>query len=207
MAPSARAVGTMIVAAWVVGISTVYAQSVEVGPYGGYRFGGDLFEVVAGRPLDLDGAPAVGVVFDVPLSGGLQIEGMFSHQQAFVEIPLQPINTPARWRVSVDHWQGGGLQEFGGARARPFLTGMFGLTRYAADTDSEIRFTVGAGGGVKLFPVSRLGIRLDGRVFATFLDAEGTGVVCGGRSPCLLALHVNVAWQAEFTAGLVVRLR
>jgi hypothetical protein len=42
-------------------------------------------------------------------------------------------------------------------------------------------------------------------VFATFLDAAGTGIACGGRG-CLIALHLDVAWQAEFTAGLVVKL-
>jgi hypothetical protein len=192
-----------------VGSPAVSAQVVEVAPYGGYRFGGDVFEAVAGHALDMDGAPAVGVVLDVPLSNGLQIEGLFSHQEASVLGPLQPFaGSPALWHVSVDHWQAGGLQEFGGVRARPFLTGMFGLTRYAAESDSEVRFTVAAGGGVKLFPVSHFGIRLDGRVFGTFLDADARAVACStGRGTCFFALNVNVVWQAEFTAGLLVRFR
>jgi hypothetical protein len=68
-----------------------------------------------------------------------------------------------------------------------------------------MRFMVAAGGGVKIFPVPHLGVRLDGRVFATFLDASGTVVACANA--CLAHLHVSIAWQAEFTAGLVVRLR
>jgi len=32
-------------------------------------------------------------------------------------------------------------------------------------------------------------------------------LACGGGGTCFLALHVNAAWQAEFTAGLLVRLR
>ena len=206
---SLRCVGTMIVAVSIIGVPNVCAQVVDVAPYGGYRFGGDVFEAVAGHPLDMDGAPAVGVVFDVPLANGLQVEGLFSHQEASVLGPLQPFaGPPARWRVSVDHWQGGGLQEFGGVRVRPFLTGMLGLTRYAAEADSEIRFTLGAGGGVKLFPVSHIGIRLDGRAFATFLDADARAVACSsGRGTCFFALNVNVVWQAEFTAGLLVKFR
>jgi hypothetical protein len=40
---------------------------------------------------------------------------------------------------------------------------------------------------------------------SNFLDANGTGLACGGRG-CLVTLHLDVAWQAEFTAGLVVKL-
>jgi hypothetical protein len=59
---------------------------------------------------------------------------------------------------------------------------------------------------VKVFPTPHVGLRLESRVFATFVDANGTAIACGPGG-CLLALHVNVAWQIEFTAGLVVRLR
>src|SRR5262249_48290591 len=126
------------------------------------------------------------------------------HQQATVALPTGLIG-PARLHVAVDHWQAGGLQEFSGGRARPFVTGTIGLTRYAAEADSELRFSVGAGGGAQLFPSSRVGVRLDGRVFATLVDADATRLACiqGG---CVVALHVDIAWQAEFTAGLVVRL-
>jgi hypothetical protein len=141
---------------------------------------------------------------DVPLQEGLQVEASFSHQQLDVPGSLQPLQPPAAWHIAVDQWQVGGLQEYGGTKLRPFATGLVGLTRYAVDADSEIRLSVAAGGGVKFFPVSHLGVRLDGRVFATFLDASGTVVACAAG--CIARLHVSVAWQAEFTAGLVVRL-
>ena len=61
-----------------------------------------------------------------------------------------------------------------------------------------------AGGGVKLFPSSHVGLRLDGRVIATFVDASGNAFACTPGA-CLIALHVNVAWQAEFSAGVVFK--
>jgi hypothetical protein len=135
------------------------------------------------------------------------LEGLFAHQRAEVLVPAGPFGRTTAWRIDVDHWQGGGLQEFGaGRKARPFLTGMFGLTRYAGEGDNEIRFSLSAGGGVKLFPVPHLGVRLDSRVYATFIDAGGSGYACGPGG-CFLAAHLNVVWQAEFTAGLVVRFR
>lgn len=181
------------------------AQTIEVSPFYGYLFGNDLFEAFVGR-TDVDGAPSLGVVVDVPLYSGFQVEGLFSHQGADVLVPLLgPLGRPLLARVNVDHFQAGGLQEYGGRRARPFVTGTLGLTHFNIEGDHEIRFTLGAGGGVKLFPLERFGVRLDGRVLTTFIDAGATTLACG-RGTCLAALHVNMAWQAAFTAAVIVRL-
>ncbi len=194
-----------LVLAWMAGLpASAAAQTVEVAPVGGYRFGGGFFERVTGQPVDLDGAPTVGVVVNVALHDGLFVEAFVTHQKAGVTVPESASGPATDWRIIVDHFQAGGLQEFGyGRRARPFLTGLLGLTRYAAAGDNEIRFTASAGGGVKLMPVRRVGIRLDGRVFATFVEAEGRAIAC---SPgiCLVGFDADIVWQAEFTAGLVV---
>ena len=182
------------------------AQSLELAPFGGYRFGGEFFELVSEHPVDVDGAPAVGFVLNVPVSMGLQFEALVTHQNAHLSIPTGPFDPATRLGISVDHVQAGGLRELRDGRVRPFLTGMLGLTRYAAEGDSEIRFAVGAGGGVKLFPLANLGLRLDGRLNATFVDAAARFLACA-NGVCISALQVDVVWQAEFTAGVVVRLR
>jgi hypothetical protein len=180
------------------------AQAFELAPFGGYRFGGDFFELVTEQPVDLDGATAVGVAFNVPLAArGSYLEGLFTHQVAHFTVPARRSGVPVRWAITVDHWMGGGLQEFGSGPVRPFLTGMLGLTRYAAAGDSEIRFTLGAGGGAKLFPARRVGVRLDSRVFATFVDAQGQAIACT-PGLCLVGFDADLVWQLELTAGLVV---
>jgi hypothetical protein len=78
-----------------------------------------------------------------------------------------------------------------------------GLTRCGIEDDNEVRFTVAAGGGVKLPLQRRLGVRLDGRVFTTFVDADTRAVACA-QGTCFFGLDVNVAWQAEFTAAMIV---
>jgi hypothetical protein len=181
------------------------AQSVAITPIGGYRLGADFFELVTNQPVDVDGAPAVGLVVDVPLGDGLHVEALFSHQEARVTVPPRSFGPSTRWRVRVDHWQGGGRQEFDFGRARPFLTGLLGLTHYAAEGDDEIRFTVSAGGGITVMPTRHVGLRLDGRLFATFLDAEAQAFACT-PGVCLVGIHAEVVWQTEFTAGLVVTL-
>jgi hypothetical protein len=170
--------------------SSLRAQGVEIAPIAGVRAGGAPFTTIAGDHLEHD-TPALGAIVDLPLGGGLQFEAAFSHQHS--------------GDLTTDHWQAGGLQEFLPGRVRPFLTGILGFTRYGVGGSNEVRFLVGAGGGVKLFPGSRVGVRLDGRLLMTLLDADGTAVVCGS-GPCFIRLHLNAAWQGEFTAGLVVRI-
>jgi hypothetical protein len=179
------------------------AQTVEVIPLAGYRFGGDLFEVAAEAPVDLDGAPVVGGAVNVAMGDGLWFEALFSHQEAHVSVPVDRFGPLVRRSVRVDHWLAGGRQDFGYGRVRPFVTGLVGLTHYRADGDDEVRFAVGAGGGLKLSLARRLGLRFDSRVLTTFVDADARAGVCAPGA-CVLALRVNVAWQVEFTADAVV---
>jgi len=129
--------------------AAVSAQQVEVSPFGGFRLGGGFFERVTNQDVDLDGATAIGGVLNVAMHDGLWFEGFFTHQNAAVDVPGSVLAPPKKWRITVDHWMAGGLQEFGEGRARPFLTGLLGLTRYAAEGDNEIRFVISAGGGAR----------------------------------------------------------
>jgi len=182
------------------------AQTVEVTPFGGYRVGGGFFDVQAGRVVDDDAAPSVGLLVNVDVglaTPGLKFEGLFSREEVRVEIrPNSLFESPSIVRVEVDQIQLGGIQEFGQTRVRPFLSGLLGLTRYAAQGDTEVRFSVGAGGGVKLFATRNIGLRLDGRTYVTFVDVNSRGV-CGGYG-CLIGFNVSPIWQGDFTAGLIV---
>lgn len=199
--------GVLFISCVLGSASTLQAQGIEVTPFGGYRFGNDFFELIAGRPVDTDGSPAVGAIVDVPLGNGLQFEGLFTHQNAHVTLESGPLGPARRSTVSVDHWQGGALQEYSGGRVRPFANGLLGLTRYAGEGDSEIRFTVGAGGGVKLFATETIGLRLNGQVSATFVYFDATALACGaGAGVCFVGLNTDIVWQAEFSAGIIVKM-
>jgi hypothetical protein len=203
---SIRGLAGIAVATGLLGCpSTSRAQTVEVTPLFGYRFGGEFFERITGQPVDLDGTRTVGGLVNVKLGNdGLFAEALFTHQEARLTFPGGLFTPGPDWQITVDHWMGGGLQEFWHRRrARPFLTGLLGLTRYAARDDNEIRFAVAAGGGVKLMPVSHVGIRLDGRLFTTFADLNGRALACTPGF-CIFAFDADIVWQAEFSAGLVV---
>jgi hypothetical protein len=180
-----------------------HGQTIEVMPVAGYRFNNDLFEAALRQPVDLDGAPVVGGAVNVGMGSGLWFEGVFTRQEA--EVMAGPVTAGPQVpsRIVVDQWLAGGRQEFGGRRALPFLTGLLGLTRYGADGDDEVRFTIGAGGGLKV-PVQRwIGFRLDSRVFTTFVDLDARTGACGSRG-CLIGVDANVVWQFEVTAEVVL---
>jgi hypothetical protein len=179
------------------------ADRVEVSAFGGYRFGGDFYEIASRQPVDNDGAPSFGIAVNIPFTLDTQIEALVTHQQARFVVPAA--GSPAtRVRVTVDHYQVGGLTELSGGRARPFLTGLLGLTRYEASGDHELRFSGSAGGGVKLFPTPRLGVRLEGRVFATLVDANFDTLACTVGT-CFGSIDAWIVWQAEFTTALIFR--
>ena len=178
-------------------------QKIEVVPVVGYRFNNDLFEVAANGPIDVDGAPVLGVALNFATGEGRWFETMFTRQAADATVLQATTGAPVRSRVVVDQALAGARQEFGGGIARPFLTGLLGLTHYAADGDDEVRFTVAAGGGVRLPLQQRLGVRLGSRVLTTFVDVDARAGVCGaGR--CFVRVHANVVWQLEFTADVIV---
>ena len=179
-------------------------QTVEVVPLAGYRFNNDLFEVAANRPIDVDGAPVVGAGVNVTLGNGMWFETLFTRQQADVTAPRSVPAAPGRSRVVVDQVLAGGRQEFGVRAVRPFFTGLLGLTRYGIDgEDAEVRFSIGAGGGIRVPVQRRIGVRLDSRVFSTFVDLDARAAACG-PGLCLVSVDANVVWQFEFTADVIV---
>jgi hypothetical protein len=169
----------------------------------GYRFGGDFFELVARQPVDLDGAPAIGVAVDVPLPEGFQFEGFFTHQEGRVVGRATTIGPAAVQHVAVDHWLAGALQEFGGGRS--------GVRDRHVRADalcdrgrSRNSFHAERRGGAKLCLPRRtsVSVLMDGSRRRSSMPTACHRV--SGRW-LFLALNATVVWQAEFTAGMIVR--
>jgi hypothetical protein len=194
----------LLVAAAFLAAAPAGAQTFEVAPFRGYRFGGDLYEVYAGRPLDVDGAASYGVTLDLFVKPGASLSFLYSRQETRVGLTDPWTGASASTPLFIEHWHGGGTFEVDATRrVRPFLSGSVGLTRYGGTRDAEIRFSAAGGGGVKLMASRHVGVRLDGRVYAVFVDGRFGPTVCGAGA-CLIDVDVFVVWQAEFTAGLVI---
>jgi hypothetical protein len=160
---------------------------------------------VEGAPVtDDDGGPSFGAVVDIPLGPhyeGMVFEALFSHERA--QVSIQSFGAPSSAMVEVDHLLIGVSQELEGAspRARAFISGLVGLTRYAAASDNDVRFTIGLGAGGKFYATRHLGLRLEARGYMTFVNLSGVAVCSGG---CAVAFAYNPVFQADLTAGLIV---
>ena len=185
------------------------AQSVELAPFGGYRFGSGISNVGGAPVVDDDGGVSFGLIANIvlgPPRDGFKLEALFSREQARVKIQPPFFSPPVTADVEVDHLMIGVSQDLdpntlepGDSRA--FISGLVGLTRYAAGGDTEIRFTVGVGAGGKFFATRHLGVRLEGRVYMTIIDLGGAAACSGG---CVFVFNANPVFQADLTAGVIV---
>ena len=60
------------------------AQRIEITPFGGYQVGGKL-QVQEGD-LRISDNPTLGVIFNVPVRSGGQLEFLFAHQQTNMKL-------------------------------------------------------------------------------------------------------------------------
>jgi opacity protein-like surface antigen len=195
----------LVLAAGVAGLpGSARAQRVEITPFGGYRVGGSVGEVGTAEVVDDDGGPSLGVVVDVVFGGladGLKVEGVFSRERTDLAVRGSIFDPPGSVPVEVDQILVGGIQDLDDGRVRPFLSGLLGITRYAVPGDTEVRFSIGVGAGVKFYATRNLGVRLDARGYMTVIDLGGSGI-CGGVG-CAVRFNVSPAFQGDFTTGLL----
>jgi probable HAF family extracellular repeat protein len=84
---------------------------------------------------------------------------------------------------------------------RPFVFGGLGATFFSADTvNSETKFALDVGAGVKFFPSRRVGVRAHVRYKPTLMHDTSSGDFCDPFGFCQ-----NVLQQVEFAAAAVVR--
>jgi len=187
--------------------TTCAAQGIEVVPFGGYRIG---TSGSAGNPYtpivyDAGGGVSFGALVDIPYgppSDGLKFEALFSRERSWIEVQGPSLFDPkVRVDLTIDHMMLGGVQELDTAPGRAFIGGLFGISRYAAPGEVDVRFTIGLSAGAKFFANRHIGVRLDGRGYMTIVSLGGTAVACSGG--CVVAFSVNPSFQADFTAGLI----
>ncbi len=182
----------------------------ELTPYLGYRIGGEFEQQNGSAKYEIDEGNSAGLIFNVVAHDvNTQWQVLYGQQSTSLKTPLT-FDTSARLGLDVEYFQFGGTYLFDGDDTRPFVALTAGVTHFAptlAGVDSESFFSGSIGGGVQLLQTHRVGVRLEARVFATFVDTDGaifchSGPQAGG---CAISIHGTALYQFEASAGVVFR--
>ncbi|MEM8960339.1 MAG: outer membrane beta-barrel protein [Acidobacteriota bacterium] len=191
---------------------TAMAQtnSVEITPFAGYRLGGefsgyddfrdDFFDL----GLEIEDGESFGVIVGFPINRDFQIEVFWSRQESELIFDGGLFDPEELvFELDTEYLHGGFLYQWGSGQVRPFVVGSAGITRFSpnggVEATEEDRFSVGLGGGVKIFFNNNFGIRLEGRGFGTFVDDDEA--FCD-RFGCYETDEYFT--QTEFRAGLIL---
>ena len=176
------------------------AVDIEISPLLGYRFGGQFHEETTDQDVDLKEAAAYGLAVDVEYAPDKMVEVFYSRQSTDIE--------DTDFDVDVEYFQIGGVAEFTQDNYTPYAVGTVGATRFSpdGDFDSETRFSLTMGGGVKWFFNEHWAARVEGRAYFTIFDSDAqVFCVSSGGAACLFRVSGSVIWQIEALAGVTFR--
>lgn len=182
----------------------------ELTPFAGYRIGGEFDELDSDGRFETAESQSEGLIFDIRQRADAQWEILYAHQstQLFSDQGFPP--TGSGLDLDVDYLHFGGTVLFAEGDVRPFVAMTVGLTRFEPHEPlyrAESYFSASIGGGVQLRADRRVGIRLEGRVYASLIDDDG-GIFCGsvgGAGFCAVRIDGKALYQWEARAGLVFR--
>jgi len=132
----------------------------------------------------------------------LGVEVVWTHEETALEVGTAAGKADL-FSMTVRQLHGNVVYQLGrpDARWRPFVFGGLGATFFSADTlDSETKFSMDVGGGVKYFPWSDFGVRAHFRYKPTFLKDTSAGDFCDPFGFCQGSLP-----QIELAGAVVWR--
>jgi len=183
------------------GSSQLHAQQVEISPFYGYRFGGEVENPVTGRTYGFRDSAAYGLFLDLsprPYSP-LKLEVLWSRQDSSVDLNgLAGLN---RVNLTIDQIQIGGIAEGSDKHLRPYVSVLAGATYYSTDGyGSDTKFSLGLGGGLKYFITPNLALRADLRGFCTLVNSSSAFISTGGTT--VVAFSGTAIVQGQATVGV-----
>jgi outer membrane protein with beta-barrel domain len=205
----------LVVLAMIVTVAPVWAGSspaskgsVEIIPFYGYRFGGDISGVENASSVKIAEGSSYGIMLDIEVERGAFVELRYSRQSTELKATdsVYGAGQVAVTDIDVDHFMLGGTYEPETSHpVHPFVSADLGVVHFSPHGfDGETRFAFGLGGGLKLPIADHFGVRFDGRWVATRLSGE-TDLYCNSSGSCLVVSEGTFVHQFEFTAGLNFR--
>lgn len=191
---------------------------VAVTPVIGYRMGGSFDgrnddSGANSAEIDLDDDSMVGFIVNAPfdtLAGDAYSEWEFYVARQSVGTDGAPAGVDPGLDLDITHYLLGGTYVGGGENVRPFLAAGIGaahLSPDAAGYDSDTVFGFGIGIGAQLFPASRIGGRIEGRMLGSVIDSDSAIFCASGPagSGCAFRASGDMLLQWEVFGGVTVR--
>lgn len=200
-----------ILAAILLTSTLLFAQSIEITPLYGYDISGKVNGYYG--TFDVKDDMSFGGLFSVEIDNMSYIE--LGYQRTNTQVVVTSYGDyleDGRADLAVEHYQIGGLREFQEGKVVPFAKVSLGTTRYAQMSNGNERywlFSVGVGGGVKIFFNDIIGLRLHTNLMLP-MEFAGGGIFCGiggGGGGCSTAVTFNVPivhWNLG--VGLIIKL-
>jgi hypothetical protein len=154
------------------------AQTFELTPFGGWRWGGELEagdNALFDEDVDIDESGVYGLRANFALSRQLQLEVQASRQSTQFTTGDDDLFSDDEdlLDVNLDTLQVGLLFQGGDGQIHPFGVVAGGLTRLDPEgdfVDEDERLSASFGGGVKIMVAENVGLRLEGRYY--WIDTE-----------------------------------
>ena len=181
----------------------------EITPIAAYRVGGNFEEIDSDSRVDLNDSVAQGITLNIKANPQGQYELLYTRQNTDADTSGFLANDPTI-DLDVEHFHFGGTYLFDGQSTRPFIALTVGLSHYdplLPDSGSENFFSASFGGGIQLNADKRIGVRLEARMFTTFVN-DDSKIFCGSDGvggACLIQVDGRLLTQWEARAGLVFR--
>jgi hypothetical protein len=179
--------------------SLLQAQKVEIAPFYGYRFGGEIENATTGEKYGFQDAPAYGLVVGLGAAeSATKLELLWSRQDSSLDLHgeggLNNVN------LTIDEFQIGGIAETGKNHLREYVSAHVGATYYSTDSyGSDTKFSLGVGVGVKYYITKNFLLRADLRGFCTVVDSEGGFIYYNGVT--VARYTGSTIWQGQASIG------
>jgi hypothetical protein len=180
------------------------AFGVDLTPFAGWRFGGDLTTQQSGytNSSSINSALSYGAIIDFPIGAPRSLELYYSREPTTIggSLAASPVHDVT---VSVYHL---GLVEaipMQDPRLSWLVVGSAGATQLAASGSSRTHLSIGAGGALLFMASEHVGVRMDLRALLTFTGGGGGAVACSGG--CAAQINSTAFAQGEISVGIVAR--
>jgi len=174
----------------------------------GYQWGGGI-NTSQGR-IALDPSVNYGLEIDIVARPGAEIVLLYNRQDTEAKLTNRGVGLPDTTLagVAMNYFQiGGTAAPYRQGAVKPFFAGTLGLTWIDPKTPnvgSLWYFGGSLGGGLKVLPSERIGLRAQLRWWFTFVPS-GSSWWCGLPGGCWATTTFELISQGEVSGGVVIR--